>query len=190
MNRTSGQAHLITTKDTKEEGLNSSCPSCSSWCVFLIFALGHALVLAASGLAKEPLNFVIIFTDDQGYGDMSCNGHPTIHTPHLDRMAHEGQKWTQFYSSAPVCTPSRAALMTGRLPVRSGSYKAQFREENGINPKPLAKPELYHLGEDPSEKYDLAAKHPDIVERLAKLGKTLQAGVKPVPDQLVPRIKK
>jgi len=54
----------------------------------------------------------------------------------------------------------------------------------------LAKPELYHLGEDPSEKYDLAAKHPEIVERLAKLGEKLQASVKPVPDQLVPRIGK
>ena len=74
--------------------------------------------------------------------------------------------------------------------VRSGNYKAQFREEKGINPKPLAKPELYHLSEDPSEKYDLAAKHPDIVERLAKLGEKLQASVKAVPDQLVPRIKK
>ena len=73
-----------------------------------------------SVVAKEPLNFVIIFTDDQGYGDMSCNGHPTIHTPNLDRMAYQGQKWTQFYSAAPVCTPSRAALMTGRLPIRSG----------------------------------------------------------------------
>jgi arylsulfatase A-like enzyme len=72
--------------------------------------------------------------------------------------------------------------------VRSGNYKAQFRGDNGINPKPLAKPELYHLGEDPSEKYDLAAKHPEIVERLAKLGETLQASVKPVPDQLIPRV--
>ena len=57
-------------------------------------------------------------------------------------------------------------------------------------PKPLPKPELCHLGEDPSEKYDLAAKHPEIVERLAKLGEKLQASVKPVPDQLVPRIGK
>ena len=82
--------------------------------------LAVALCLGSSGLAGDQLNFVVIFTDDQGYGDMSCNGHPTIHTPHLDRMAYEGQKWTQFYSAAPVCTPSRAALMTGRLPVRSG----------------------------------------------------------------------
>ena len=85
-----------------------------------VSGLSVLFILMASCLAKEPLNFVIIFTDDQGYGDMSCNGHPTIHTPNLDRMAYQGQKWTQFYSSAPVCTPSRAALMTGRLPVRSG----------------------------------------------------------------------
>ena len=74
--------------------------------------------------------------------------------------------------------------------VRFGNDNAQLRWDNGINPKPLAKPELYHLGEDPSEKYDLAAKHPKIVARLANLGKKLQASVKPVPDQLVPRIGK
>ena len=61
-------------------------------------------------------NVVIIFADDLGYGDLGCFGHPTIRTPNLDRMAAEGIKLTQFYSAAPVCTPSRAALMTGRLP--------------------------------------------------------------------------
>ena len=65
-------------------------------------------------------NVVLIFADDLGYGDLACFGHPTIATPNLDRMAAEGQKWTNFYSAAPVCTPSRAALMTGRLPIRTG----------------------------------------------------------------------
>ncbi len=69
---------------------------------------------------SNPPNFIIIFADDLGYGDLSSYGNPTIHTPHLDRMAHEGQKWTNFYAGASVCTPSRAALLTGRLPIRSG----------------------------------------------------------------------
>jgi arylsulfatase A-like enzyme len=66
-----------------------------------------------------PRNFVVILTDDQGYGDLGSYGHPTIRTPHLDRMAVEGQRWTSFYA-APVCTPSRAQLMTGRYAIRAG----------------------------------------------------------------------
>ena len=65
-------------------------------------------------------NIVIIFCDDMGYGDLGTYGHPTIHTPNLDQMAAEGQKWTNFYVGASVCTPSRAALITGRLPIRNG----------------------------------------------------------------------
>ncbi|MCF6223738.1 MAG: sulfatase [Flavobacteriaceae bacterium] len=65
-------------------------------------------------------NIIIIFADDLGYGDLSCYGHPTIETPNLDKMANEGQKWTSFYAAASVCTPSRAGLITGRYPIRSG----------------------------------------------------------------------
>ncbi|MCA8984041.1 MAG: sulfatase [Planctomycetaceae bacterium] len=74
-----------------------------------------------------PPNFVLIFCDDLGYGDLGCFGHPTIRTPHLDEMARTGQKWTQFYVGASVCTPSRAAVLTGRLPVRNGMMSAKRR---------------------------------------------------------------
>ena len=85
-----------------------------------------ALVLRAMMAADEgaqtagrPPNFIIILADDQGYGDLGSYGHPTIRTPNIDRMAAEGQRWTSFYA-APVCTPSRAQLLTGRLAVRTG----------------------------------------------------------------------
>jgi arylsulfatase A len=73
---------------------------------------------AAEPASGSPPNFV--FADDLGYGDLGSYGHPTIRTPRLDRMAIEGQRWTSFYAAASVCTPSRAGLLTGRLPVRSG----------------------------------------------------------------------
>jgi arylsulfatase A-like enzyme len=79
-------------------------------------------LLAGTSNASERRrpNFIVIFCDDLGYGDLACFGHPTIRTPNLDRMAGEGQRWTSFYAGASVCTPSRAALLTGRLPIRSG----------------------------------------------------------------------
>ncbi|TKG90431.1 arylsulfatase [Puteibacter caeruleilacunae] len=85
---------------------------------------------------KKP-NFVIIYTDDLGYGDLSCYGNPTIRTPHLDQMASEGIKFTQFYVAAPVCTPSRAALMTGSYPKRVGLHEHVLfpRSKKGLNPK-------------------------------------------------------
>ena len=75
---------------------------------------------------KKP-NFIVVFVDDMGYGDLGSYGHPTINTPNLDKMAYEGQKWTQFYSASSVCTPSRAALLTGRLPIRNGMIGSKNR---------------------------------------------------------------
>ncbi|HEX6986692.1 MAG TPA: sulfatase [Planctomycetaceae bacterium] len=90
--------------------------------VCLLVPLLAAALYAGPAPAADPPrpNVVVIFADDLGYGDLGCYGHPTIRTPNLDRMAAEGLRFTQFYSAAEVCTPSRAALLTGRLPVRSG----------------------------------------------------------------------
>ncbi len=97
-----------------------------------IFSLSVGLCIVQSSNASvksksTPPNFVIIFADDMGYGDVGVFGHPTIKTPNLDRMASEGQKWTNFYVAAPVCTPSRAGLLTGRLPIRSGMCSEKKR---------------------------------------------------------------
>ena len=73
------------------------------------------------GQTPRRPNIVIIFADDLGYGDIGAFGAPNIRTPRLDAMAAEGQKWTSFYVQ-PVCSPSRSALLTGRLPVRNGMF--------------------------------------------------------------------
>lgn len=88
--------------------------------LFTLFFLSSATPMYLNAQCSTKPNVVIIFCDDLGYGDLSVYGHPTIATPNLDQLAYEGQKWTNFYAAAPVCTPSRAALMTGRLPVRNG----------------------------------------------------------------------
>ncbi len=65
-------------------------------------------------------NIVVIYCDDLGYGDLGCFGNTEIRTPSIDLMADEGMKFTEFYSASPVCSPSRAALLTGRIPQRMG----------------------------------------------------------------------
>jgi arylsulfatase A len=79
------------------------------------------LVLSGgSAVAAEKPNIVFLLCDDLGYGDLSCFAHPKMRTPHLDKLAAEGVKLTHCYSSSPVCSPSRAGLMTGRVPNRLG----------------------------------------------------------------------
>ena len=75
---------------------------------------------AATAAAVTPPNVIVFLADDQGYGDLGVAGHPTLRTPHLDQLAREGTRFTQWMSANAVCSPSRAALLTGRLPVRSG----------------------------------------------------------------------
>lgn len=87
--------------------------------VGIVVALWWALSCGSASAADKP-NFVILLCDDLGYGDLSCFAHPVVRTPHLDKLASEGVKLTHCYSSAPVCSPSRAGLMTGRNPNRLG----------------------------------------------------------------------
>lgn len=70
--------------------------------------------------STDPPNFIIFFVDDLGYYDVSYNGHPTTDTPNIDKLAFNGMRLTQWYTGQPVCSPSRAAMLTGRLPVRTG----------------------------------------------------------------------
>lgn len=113
---------------------------------FLTFLLLFGLLVQQNIMADREggtnpgkPNFIVIFADDMGYGDIGVFGHPTIKTPHLDRMAFEGQKWTNFYVAASVCTPSRAGLLTGRLPIRSGmcsdGRRVLFPDSNGGLPQ-------------------------------------------------------
>lgn len=94
-----------------------------------LLALGAAGLLAAGAArAQRPPtparpNVVLILADDLGYGDLGCTGAPDIRTPEIDRIAAEGLRFTMFYSNGPECTPTRAALLTGRYPQRPGGLE-------------------------------------------------------------------
>lgn len=94
--------------------------------------------VSASAAADEPRpNFIIIFADDQGYNDLGCFGSEKIKTPNIDQLAAEGRKFTSFYVPCSVCSPSRAALLTGCYPKRVGMEKhVLFPKSNyGLNPQ-------------------------------------------------------
>ncbi len=83
------------------------------------------LILLPTLSKAEPLrpNVILIFVDDLGYGDLGCYGNTEIKTPHIDRLAAEGQRWTSFYASGSTCVPSRTGLMSGRYPTMLGGEK-------------------------------------------------------------------
>ena len=129
-----------------------------------------------TSLWTAPPNFVVIFIDDMGYGDIEPFGSKINKTPHLNRMAAEGRRLTSFYVASPVCTPSRAALMTGCYPRRVGMHEDYTghwvlipRSRRGLNPDELTLPEAlkargyatacigkWHLGDQPQH---LPGKH-------------------------------
>ncbi|MEN8792689.1 MAG: sulfatase [Lentimonas sp.] len=132
------------------------------------FALSCTLTFTLVSAKVAPPNFVIILTDDQGYGDLGCFGATHVTTPRIDQMATEGARLTNFYMAAAVCTPSRAALMTGSYPRRigmgTGSNFGVFLagDGKGLNPEEITIAEVlksadyatgmfgkWHLGDQP-----------------------------------------
>ncbi len=135
---------------------------------FFLFAIILSLSACNSEVTKEvaketPPNIVIIFTDDQGYQDVGCFGSPNISTPNLDQMAKDGARFTNFYASQPVCSASRASLLTGCYPNRLGihgaysPYVGKGLNSNEVTIAELLKPLGYatamygkwHLGSEP-----------------------------------------
>ena len=106
---------------------------------FLIGVVTLFLVAENAAAQASRPNIVVIFADDLGYGDIGAFGAPNIRTPRLDAMAAAGQKWTNFYVQ-PVCSPSRAALLTGRPPVRNGMsvLRAEWRPRYFATTRPKA----------------------------------------------------
>jgi arylsulfatase A-like enzyme len=97
---------------------------------------------AVSGIAAAESsrpNFVFIMADDLGWGDLGCYGHPRIKTPNIDRLASEGIRFTQFYANSPVCSPTRAAIMTGQFPSQHGFHSQIFGDPERIRQMKIAR---------------------------------------------------
>jgi arylsulfatase A-like enzyme len=109
----------------------------------LISLIGMAL--APSSRAESKPNVIVILADDLGYGDLSCYGAKDIRTPHLDRMAAEGTRFTDFSVTSALCTPSRAALMTGKYPGRVGLATGVLRPDakQGLAAKEVTLAEVF-----------------------------------------------
>ncbi|UCF15928.1 MAG: sulfatase [Phycisphaerales bacterium] len=133
----------------------------AAWCG----ARHQAGVCATRSSSGKP-NFIIFFTDDQGYNDVGCFGSPFIRTPNFDRMAGEGMKFTSFYAQ-PVCGPSRAALMTGCYPIRVAEPGNKKNQHTILHPKEITMAEVlkdtgyataligkWHLAGGRSNRYD------------------------------------
>lgn len=97
-----------------------------------LFKLNILLNLLVLNSSEKLVNIVVFLVDDLGYGDLGCYGNSTIDSRNIDNLAREGARFTQMYSAAPICTPSRAGFLTGRYPVRLGltSDDNRFRTFN------------------------------------------------------------
>ena len=82
-------------------------------------------LLCSFAATQERPNVILVMADDLGWGDLGCQGHPDLKTPHLDALANDGVRFTRFHAAAPVCSPTRASCLTGRHP-----YRADIRGAN------------------------------------------------------------
>ena len=101
------------------------------------------MFLCLSWAYAERPNIILIFIDDQGYQDLGCFGSPDLKTPHIDALAKNGAKFTNFHVASSVCSPSRASLLTGRYPERNGITGVLFpRHDYGLHPREYTVAEL------------------------------------------------
>jgi arylsulfatase A-like enzyme len=156
-----------------ERGLNRRDFLTAAGAGFVSFSLGGCLCesqnISGRHISSRLTNFIIIFCDDLGYGDIGCFGSKKHRTPNVDRMAHEGMRFTSFYVSSGVCTPSRSSLMTGCYPRRVNMHEDEMRKcvlrpvsKKGLNPNEITIAEIlkrrgyatacigkWHLGDQP-----------------------------------------
>ena len=138
--------------------------STRGWAAVVLGIVVTLATRAAEGAVAHPPNVVLIFADDLGFGDLGCYGRRDIRTPHLDRLAREGMRFTDFRVAQAVCSASRAALLTGCLPNRIGILGALFpRSPAGLHPNEVTLGEIFqsrgyatamvgkwHLGDAPA----------------------------------------
>ncbi len=96
----------------------------------LLLPLAIPFAFTSHAIAAKSSNVVFIFADDLGYGDLGCYGHPEAKTPHIDRLASEGVRFTQHYANGPECSPTRTALLTGRYQQRAGGLECAIGTGN------------------------------------------------------------
>jgi len=98
--------------------------------IILLLPLAILYAFASQAIAAHSPNFVFIFADDLGYGDLGCYGHPVAKTPQIDRLADEGVRFAQHYANGPECSPTRTALLTGRYQQRAGGLECAIGTGN------------------------------------------------------------
>lgn len=129
--------------------------------ILLAFALPWASAQAGQSISGRRPNIILILTDDQGYGDMSCHGHPILKTPNIDRLSEQGVSFTDFHVS-PTCSPTRSALLTGRHEFKNGVTHTILERER-LTPDAITLAQVlksadyttgifgkWHLGDEPA----------------------------------------